>query len=310
MKRHSRSLMTIGLLFSWLTSAISLSFLGCADPPEEFTFVQMCDPQIRVGPDDSFFQVEETVERFETAIQQINALDLDFVVICGDFVQRSSETSFAAYRDILTQFKIPCHAVPGNHDYNPSRGDERATVDRLELYRKFFGDDYFHFAHEGHAFICINTPLYLAKGGGDHWRVEPFEGDIRIEYEKQDAWLRKTLKDYKETKTPVFIVAHHPLHPDMPGLAPGVLPVHLRQDLFSLFRESGVIAVLGGHGHKVFIQKYDKIAVVHAHTTSFILEQDPEKRDDFGFRLWRVHNDGTFTHEYVPLDDSWREHTE
>ena len=291
-----------------LIIGLCLLFSSCTRSSKQgFTFVQVCDPQIRVGEDDSFFQVTGTVERFQTAVKQINALRPNFVVVCGDLVHRSNERSFSAYLEIRNQLIVPCYSAPGNHDYNPVRGDERPTVERLELYRQYFLDDYHTLEHNGYGFVFINTPLYLAKEGGDIWRVDPFEGAIREEYEKQDAWLRSTLLTCKKKKMPVFIIAHHPLHPEMPGLAPGVLSVELRRDLFNLFKETGVVAVLGGHGHQMFIKEYEGIVFVHAHTTSFILEKDPEKRDDFGFRLWHVHTDGTFTHEYIPLDSSWQQ---
>lgn len=303
MKRHPNQPARAGT-FLFLLAAAGLFLSGCSKRAGEFTFIQVCDPQIRVGPDDSAFRAEGTVERFEAAARQINALNPDFVIVCGDLVQRSGGESFAAYRDLRDRIAVPCYTAPGNHDFNPSRGDERPTPERLRLYREFFGNDYFAFVHEGRAFVFLNTPLYLAKEGGDHWRVEPFEGVIEEEYDKQDAWLRRTLAGYATRGLPIFLIGHHPLHPDMPGLAPGVLPVPLRRDLFRLFQETGVGAVLGGHGHRVFIREYEGIPFVHAHTTSFLLEPDPEKRDDFGFRCWRVHADGTYTHEFIPLEDS------
>ena len=291
-----------------LALGLFCSILNCTSSPKQpFTFVQLCDPQIHIRQGDSIFQVEGTIQRYQAAIKQINALNPDFAVICGDHVQRSNDESFTIFMDLQKAFSIPCYSTPGNHDYNPVRGDERPTVERLELYRQYFLDDYHTLEHNGYGFVFINTPLYLAKEGGDIWRVDPFEGAIREEYEKQDAWLRSTLLTCKKKKMPVFIIAHHPLHPEMPGLAPGVLSVELRRDLFNLFKETGVVAVLGGHGHQMFIKEYEGIVFVHAHTTSFILEKDPEKRDDFGFRLWHVHTDGTFTHEYIPLDSSWQQ---
>lgn len=287
---------------SALILAITIQTEGYSQNKKPFTFVQICDPQIRIGDDDSFFKTEGTVERYVQAIKRINALEPDFVVICGDLVQRSNDESFTAFRKIQGELNAPCYIAPGNHDYNPSRGDERATPERLQLYRKYFGDDYFTIEHNGWAFVIINTPLYLTKAGGDKWQVEPFEGSIEKEYNKQAEWLDKTLNGYKKKEMPIMLVAHHPLHPDMPGLAPGLLTVSLRTELFDLFKETGVRAVLGGHGHKVFIKDYDDISIVHAHTTSFILEQGPAKRDDFGFRLWHIHADGTFTHEYIPLE--------
>ena len=58
---------------------------------ESFTFVQLCDTQGNWG-------------NFEIAVKQINALKPDFVVICGDLVNRASRESFAKFLKIKSGF--------------------------------------------------------------------------------------------------------------------------------------------------------------------------------------------------------------
>jgi hypothetical protein len=103
---------------------------------EDFTFVQLCDPQFGgATKDDGIGGAEPDavrIRRYVQAIRQINQLKPDFVVICGDHVERSNENTFRRFREINKQFSVPYYLAPGNHDFNPERGDEKVTsVDRI-----------------------------------------------------------------------------------------------------------------------------------------------------------------------------------
>ncbi|MCA1747670.1 MAG: hypothetical protein LC655_08230, partial [Bacteroidales bacterium] len=68
---------------------------------ESFSFVQLCDPQLGMGG------YEHDKATFKQAVKQINALDVDFVAICGDFVHHSSDSSFADYIEIRDGLNKP-----------------------------------------------------------------------------------------------------------------------------------------------------------------------------------------------------------
>ncbi|NQV31706.1 MAG: hypothetical protein HQ515_03385 [Phycisphaeraceae bacterium] len=74
------------------------------------------------------------------------------------------------------------------------------------------------------------------------------------------------------------------------------LPPAKRKELLSLFEKRGVVAVLGGHVHRLLINEYKGIQLVNAETTSKNFDDRP-----FGFRLWHVEAERPFKHEFIPL---------
>ncbi|NIP94680.1 MAG: hypothetical protein GWO24_15065, partial [Akkermansiaceae bacterium] len=69
---------------------------------EEFSFVQMCDTQFGMGG------YRHDVATFTRAVDQINRMEPDFVLICGDLVNKANEKSWAEFNRIKAGFKIPC----------------------------------------------------------------------------------------------------------------------------------------------------------------------------------------------------------
>src|SRR5258706_8872100 len=99
------------LLFLATSLLLSALLAGCAHlRPQPFTFVQMCDPQLGMGG------YEADVARFKQAVKQINGLQPDLVVICGDLVNKADEKSYADFNAIKAGFAVPCYCAPGNHD--------------------------------------------------------------------------------------------------------------------------------------------------------------------------------------------------
>jgi hypothetical protein len=273
----------------------------------DFTFVQLCDPQFGGSSSSDLIGASEDdaarMERYVQALTQINELQPDFVVIGGDHVQYSSAATFRQFLKVNEQLTVPCYSAPGNHDFNPTRGDERVMPERLELYRRFLGRDYFAVKHKGHAFVFVNTPLWLA--GETEGASEEIPERIRGEYQKHEAWVRQTLMEAKRKGMPVFIIGHHPLNPAQKRpLALGHLSDRKREELFTLFKESGVVAVLGCHGHQVVIADNEGIPFVHSHVTSFMLGTANEVAGEklgWGFRLWHIEGNSPVRHEFVPL---------
>lgn len=255
------------------SSAVSIS--GAPPEKQAFTFVQISDTQLGMGG------YEHDVKTFKAAVAQINALQPDFVVICGDLVHTATDESFADFKEIKAELAVPCYCVSGNHDVG-----NQPTRESLRRYRRIVGEDYYSFEHKGYLFAFVNTQLWKA----------PVEGESR----KHDSWLAETLETAASKKTPVFIIGHYPLFLEQPNEAEEYmnLPVAKRKELLSLFEKSGVVAVLGGHTHRLLINEYKGIQLVNGETTSKNFDKRP-----FGFRLWRVDNERPFTHEFVPLAD-------
>jgi 3',5'-cyclic AMP phosphodiesterase CpdA len=249
------------------------SIAGKVSERKTFTFVQICDTQLGFGG------YEHDVIFFKEAVKQVNALNPDFVLICGDLVDKADDKSFADFSKIKAEFTVPCHCVSGNHDIG-----NKPTRDSLKYYREVIGKDYYTFEHKGYTFVIVNTQLWKA----------PLEG----ESDKHDSWLKATLQTAAKKDSRIFVVGHYPLFLKEADEKEEYmnLPVTKRKELLSLFVERGVIAVLGGHTHRLILNDFMGIQFVNGETTSKNLDNRP-----FGFRLWHVGDTRPLKHKLIPL---------
>jgi 3',5'-cyclic AMP phosphodiesterase CpdA len=221
------------------------------------------------------------VETFKLAVEHINKLKPDFVVICGDLINTTEDDqAFADFNTVKAGFEMPCYCVAGNHDVGNS-----PTVELLERYRALVGKDYYAFEHKGYVFVMVNTQLWKA----------PVEGESA----RHDAWFAKTLQAASEKGAPVFVVGHYPLYlaePDEPEEYFN-LPVTKRKELLALFEQHGVVAVLSGHVHRNIVNSYRGIQFVSSDTTSRNFDGAP-----MGFRVWRVGKTRPYAHQFVTVE--------
>lgn len=271
MKRSDN--LRIGLL---LLGLVAGSAVGADQSPatEAFSFAQIADPQLGWG-----YGYDNDVKSLKQAVRLVNALNVDFVVICGDLVDSFNDNSVADFLQIRSGLTMPSYCAPGNHDVGNS-----PTVSSLDRYRRAIGDDYFSFEHKGYTFVITNTSLWKAPLAG--------------ESEKQDAWLSQTLTAARAKNSPVFVAGHYALYLTSPTDAEEYynLPVAKRGELLALYKDSGVVAVLGGHKHELVINDYNGIQLVNSEATSRNTDGRP-----LGLRLWHVDSPTSITHEFVPL---------
>ena len=242
---------------------------------EACRFVQLCDTQLGMGG------YEADKIRFELAVKAINALDVDWVVVCGDLVNDGSDDQAVAdFKRIATAFTIPVYLAPGNHDV----GNE-PTVESLGRYRKLQGADYYAAMEHGYKLVIVNTQL---------WKYP-----VPLESEKHDAWFTEELLKTARSETPTLIVSHYPPFVATPDEADDYfnLPPEKRKELLARVKGAGVKAWLAGHVHKNIVLEYEGIPVVASATTSKNFDGAP-----FGFRVWEANEDGTLTHRYEALE--------
>jgi 3',5'-cyclic AMP phosphodiesterase CpdA len=242
--------------------------------PKPFTFVQLCDTQLGMGG------YEHDVNTFKQAVKQINQLNPDFVVICGDLVNDAADTSYSDFKNIMKGFTVPCHVAPGNHDVG-----NIPTDTSLRYYRETIGKDYYDFLHKNNAFLVTNTQL---------WKV-----NVKADSEKHDNWFKKTLEMQSDKQYPIFVIGHYPLYTEFPEEEEHYfnIPTDHRKAILEQFKQSNVVAYLSGHTHKLVVNNYENIQLVSGETTSKNFDHRP-----FGFRLWQVSPD-TVKHHFVALED-------
>lgn len=242
---------------------------------EDFSFVQLCDTQIGFGGFD------HDVDTLQKAVRQINALEVDFVLLCGDMVRHPEETeNIAALKAELGKLTMPCHLVPGNHDIGHPQ-----NANGVRRYREIFGDDYYGFDHKGHRFLVVNTSL---------WKMDAPE-----ELDRHNAWLDAQLHSAQVAQRPVIAAGHYPffaLHPMEPDNQGNVDRVHRHRWLES-FAERGVTVYLSGHAHANFSHTYRGMKLVTTASTSFNFDGSP-----MAFRLWHIGADGTYVDRVVEVE--------
>jgi predicted MPP superfamily phosphohydrolase len=239
---------------------------------EPFSFVQMCDTQLGMGG------YEHDVRMFEQAVKQINDLNPDFVVICGDLVHNAVDSSFADFNRIKMGFNMPCYPVPGNHDVG-----NKPDAKSLAYYRKTIGNDYYAFENKGVSIVMTNTQL---------WKEE-----VEKESKKHDQWFERTLDSIGRNKLSSLVVGHYPIFIKSPDEQEEYfnLPMDDRKKILGLFKKNKVQAYLSGHRHETIINTNENVQFVSGETTSKNFDGKP-----MGFRLWDVSLD-SLKHEFVPL---------
>lgn len=238
------------------------------------TIAQICDTQLGFGGYD------HDVESFQQTVKQVNSLQVDFSVICGDLVNKSDAKSFADFNRIKAGFRRPCYCVAGNHDVG-----NNPTPESLHYFRRMVGKDYYSFEHRGQTFVMVNTQLWKAP--------------VQRESELQDSWLSTTLAAAAKKRSRIFVVGHHPFFLEDVAEEEEYfnLPTAKREELLRLFERSGVVAILGGHRHKLLLNEYHGLQMANVESTSRNLDKRP-----LGFRLWHIGKTRPFQQDFVRLE--------
>lgn len=256
------------LIYALIVANVSCLKKSCAP----FTFVQICDTQLGMGG------YEHDIKTFKQAVKQINKINPDFAVICGDLVHNATDSSYADFKNILNGFKIPCYLAPGNHDVG-----NIPTDSTLAYYRNTIGKDYYTFQNKNVNFVVVNTQL---------WKV-----NVANESQKHHQWFKKTMDSIGELETPVFGIGHYPIFLKTPVEKEAYfnLPEAIREDILTTLKKNNVKAYLSGHTHETLINHFENIQLVSGETTSKNFDKRP-----LGFRLWKVASD-SITNKFVPL---------
>ena len=310
-------------VFGMTTSLSSSVVAGKNGWTGPFSFIQLADPQfgchahmsgkteeqvaryrshgipVQAVPKFHGFEIESRM--FRRAISEANRLGPDFVVTCGDIINRwGSEEEVREALTIAAELDdgIPMCWVAGNHDVIDyyDGGGTHPTEATLAAYRSRFGRDCYAFQHRGVSFIVLNSSLmcHLEEQLEDHWR-----GQLRfLETELESSRERGSVH------TIVFV--HYPFylhHPDEEwseedwwevGL---VIPLERRRVVLDLFERYSVSAVFAGHTHKNYFDWYGTTQMVTSSAVGYPMGDDPP-----GYRIVRVFED-RIDHDYYGFDD-------
>ena len=199
----------------------------------QVTIVQLSDAHIGLS------QAPHAAQNLRQAVQMINALHPDAVVLSGDIGE--NVTAWQVARSILKGLSCPLFYVPGNHDVH---------LHTVNQYRSVFGPDYYRFDVRGIIFLVIDTQL-MEVIEGDNAGSTNLPPDTAAEREKMFAWLSAQLSSIPKGAT-VIPVQHIPLFRDngFPDPRPyWVINDPVRSRELALLEKMGVKHMLVGHWH-------------------------------------------------------------
>jgi 3',5'-cyclic AMP phosphodiesterase CpdA len=235
----------------------------------QFFFIQLTDPQFGMYEADKGFSKE--TELYEKAVEAINRLNPDFVVITGDLVNnRNDRAQIEEFKRITSKINKDIHVwySPGNHDIGQSPEQED-----INSFTADYGHDRFSFKHKNSLFIGLNS--CIIKSGTTESEQVQFE------------WLKKEILNCKKANH-IIIFTHYPFYInewDEPESYSNI-SVETRNRYLSLFKEYHVSAVFAGHLHKNVTTKYGD--------TEFVITSSSGKplgADSSGFRVIKVYSD-------------------
>lgn len=243
-------------------------------------FIQLTDPQF--GMFDSNRDFEKETALYEKAVEGINRLNPDFVVITGDLVNdRNSVAQIKEFKRITAKIKssIPVYYSPGNHDIGQVPDKES-----LDKYQQNYGSDRFWFKHKGSSFIGFNSGLIKAK--------------LEKPEEEQYRWLKRKLRQSKNARQ-IILFTHYPFFnktADEPTSYSNI-DKEDREKYLRLFSDNRVAAVFSGHYHNNSLSSYGNVQLV---TTSALGK--PLGNAPSGFRIVKVYSD-RIEHTYFGLEE-------
>jgi len=256
------------------------------DTGEDFTFVTLSDIHVHERNNSSLFKhqtdkgISDSGEPlfFEEAIDQVNLVRPDFVLILGDLVRgqrRPGEllSEYEKFYDTLLRLKVPAFLLPGNHDGYVNE------IDGLRWFEDNLGPLYYSFDFGDGHFACLDTYQWpeddrIVMNKLAYMEPRKWQGQVLGAGDEEDpatftgqlAWLEGDLASHAGASLKVVAMHHDPYTPDGKGYSfinVVKFPMYLgagggvgRDALLDTFSRREVDAVFGGHQHR------DKIGVV------------------------------------------------
>jgi 3',5'-cyclic AMP phosphodiesterase CpdA len=179
---------------------------------------------------------------FESAVDEINDLEPDVLVVSGDLTENGLLSQYRGARQLIDSINCKTRVIcSGNHDY-------RSTG--YLLFRKFFPSKNL-VKLDGCIFAIVSTA-----------RPERNDGEVG---HRQVVWLERALSRHKKTRK-VVVMHHHLIQ--VPDTGPDNIPVVDAGDTLRGILEAKVDLVLGGHRHRPWRWSLEDTQVIHAGTLS------------------------------------------
>lgn len=247
---------------------VQLSDIHYAPTPEEFA-LGLRDRTMVVLPD----PVLSTVR------QEVEAVDVDFVLVAGDIAADSKypepdvvDRWMCMMADYFAQYSAPVYALVGNHDVI------RDEAIGKTIYENYFGPTHYSFDMKGVHCVVLDTQELIGT---------------RLVYgmdETQLGWLAADLATVKED-TPILVFCHEPTY--------SWVESDVNAATLQLLEQYGITALLNGHWHtNVVLREEPFYELTSGAVCGAWWEGAGPDGTGFGYRLFRMARGG--------LDSIWR----
>ncbi|MBD2148166.1 metallophosphoesterase [Sphaerospermopsis sp. FACHB-1194] len=194
-----------------------------------------------------FHLVEVSIPAFESVLEHLTQLDLDFLLIPGDLTQHGEPENHAWLANRLAQLPFPVYVVPGNHDVPVLSANEQSIgfADFPHYYRKFGYEN----PHQPY-YNCQILPGVRLIGLNSNTFDEDGKQIGRLD-QQQFQWLETELA--KINNDLALVMVHHNVVEHLPDQSNHPMAnrymLENAPELIKLLRKHGVRLVFTGHLH-------------------------------------------------------------
>jgi len=199
--------------------------------------------------------------KLQEAVVEINASDVDAVIVSGDLTNEGSDEQLRNVKQILDGIAKPLYVIPGNHENNWSQS-------ACKTFNDLWGNDRFVFTVGKLVVIGMNCGPFMKMGDG-HIKQEDL------------IWLDKTLGEVVKPGMKVLSVNHYPLLDDLDNY----------DDYARILMKYPVITHQNGHWHRW--RQYDTYGII-----GLMVRCLDMGGGDYGYTLMDVDLDHDWIHVY------------
>jgi hypothetical protein len=214
------------------------------DLPAGRRFVILTDVHIGSRGRDALLQI---------AVDDINALEPEFVILPGDITEDGEPEQFLQVKSILDGLNCPFYAVPGNHDVI-QRSTREPHCD--EFWKAAFGETpHDHFIECGDLQIALVDSTDPTASPFPDWDVAQGKFGEGIAAGVDSGALlpgqAKAIAEALDKSRPSLLVQHHELHP-FPGFPPVKFALREEDAAAELeaLKDHRLVGVVAGHTHR------------------------------------------------------------
>ncbi|GAA6624307.1 metallophosphoesterase family protein [Scytonema sp. NUACC26] len=196
---------------------------------------------------DRFHLVEVSIPAFDSIVEHLTQLDLDFLLLPGDLTQHGEPENHTWLQNRLAQLPFPAYVVPGNHDVPVLMANAQsiAFADFPHYYRQF------GYSNTNQLYYtCQLLPGVRLVGLNSNFFNDQGKQIGRLD-DKQLQWLEEVLA--ASVNELVLVMVHHNVVEHLPNQSRHLMANRYMLDnapeLLHLLRQYSVRLVFTGHLH-------------------------------------------------------------